>query len=55
MSSKTIVMLGMIIGSTIGGYVPLIFGISLFSFTSAIFSALGGLIGIYITYKMTAR
>lgn len=53
MSDKNLVMLGMIVGSIIGGYTPVLFGISAFSFTSVITSAVGGLIGVFIAYKFT--
>lgn len=51
MSSKSIVMLGMIVGSIIGGYFPVLFGASFLSLWSLFGSAIGGLLGIWITYK----
>ncbi len=51
MSSKSIVMLGMIIGSIIGGYIPILLGASFLSAWSILGSAAGGLLGIWITYK----
>lgn len=53
MSRKTVIMLGMIIGSFAGGYVASLFGSAMFSFTSLIGSTVGGVIGIWITFKMT--
>lgn len=53
MNSKKIVMLGMVVGSTIGGYIPTFFGFSAFSYASVVTTAIGGAIGIYITYKLT--
>jgi len=53
MSDKTMVMLGMIIGSFIGGYIPMLFGISAFSFTSVLTSGIGGLAGVIIAYKLS--
>lgn len=50
---KLIIIIGMIVGSTIGGYVPLLFGAGIFSVSSIIFGALGGLFGIYIGYKIS--
>jgi len=32
MSSKSLVMLGMIVGSTVGGFVPTLFGVDFLSF-----------------------
>lgn len=53
MSPKSIVFLGMAVGSLIGGYLPVFFGASVFSYTSLLGNVLGGLLGIYITYKTT--
>lgn len=53
MSRGALVMLGMITGSIIGGYLPTIFGVGLFSITGIIFNAIGGLVGIFIAYKLT--
>jgi len=53
MSPKAQVMIGLFIGSSIGGYIPVLFGASLFSYISVIGSAVGGLLGIYIAYKLT--
>ena len=55
MSAKTVVMLGMIVGSAVGGYAPMLIGISPFSFTSLFTSAIGGVIGIIIAYKLVNR
>jgi hypothetical protein len=51
---KKIVMIGMVIGSFIGGYVPTFFGAGVFSMTSVIFGFLGGVVGIYLAYKFIA-
>ncbi|MEK9179655.1 MAG: hypothetical protein AAB893_04280 [Patescibacteria group bacterium] len=53
MSSKTAVMIGMSIGSIAGGYAPVFFGFSAFSFVSIITSAIGGLLGIFIAFRLT--
>ena len=55
MSAKVAVMLGMIVGSSVGGYAPILIGISPFSFTSLLTSAIGGIIGIVIAYKLTSQ
>lgn len=46
-------MLGMIAGSSLGGFVPLVWGGSLFSLSSVFFTVIGGLIGIFLAYKLT--
>lgn len=50
--NKKIIMLGMIFGSTIGGYIPTLFGADLFSLSSVFSGAFGGIIGIWIVFKM---
>jgi len=49
---KLFVGLGMIVGSIAGGYIPVLFGAGFFSLSSIITSAIGGLLGIYIGYKI---
>ncbi|MBI3443077.1 hypothetical protein HY008_00195 [Candidatus Woesebacteria bacterium] len=53
MSDKSLVMLGMIVGSLIGSYIPVFFGASLFSFASLAGNAVGGIIGIVIANRLT--
>ncbi len=47
-------MIGVTIGSVIGGYIPTFFGADLLSMTSVIGNALGGILGLYVTYKLTS-
>ena len=49
---KKLIMLGMIIGSIAGGYIPLLWGDSAFSMASILFSAIGGFLGIWAGYKI---
>jgi hypothetical protein len=53
MSRKTLIMVGMTLGSIVGGYVPVLFGASGISFTSLFCSGAGAILGIYLAYKMT--
>ncbi len=53
MSSKTLIWIGMFIGSTIGGFIPSIWGEGMLSFSSIIFTAIGGILGIYIGFKIS--
>ncbi|MDO8471162.1 MAG: hypothetical protein Q7S49_00935 [bacterium] len=53
MNSKSIIWVGMFVGSALGGYVPLLWGGSLFSFTSVILTAAGGVLGIYFGFKIS--
>jgi hypothetical protein len=50
--TKKWIMLGMIVGSFAGSYVPVLWGDSAFSLTSFFFGGLGGLIGIWAGYKI---
>ena len=45
MSAKTLVFLGMTIGSVIGGYIPTLWGAGIFSYSSVLFSGLGAILG----------
>jgi hypothetical protein len=51
MGLKTYTWGGMMIGSTIGGLIPLIWGASALSMSSIIFSGIGAIAGIYAGYK----
>ncbi|MFH0937132.1 MAG: hypothetical protein V1808_02480 [Candidatus Daviesbacteria bacterium] len=53
MPTKFLIFLGMIIGSIIGGYIPLLFGASMFSYISVLTSGLGAILGIFIGYKLS--
>ncbi|MCA9353969.1 MAG: GlsB/YeaQ/YmgE family stress response membrane protein [Candidatus Kaiserbacteria bacterium] len=53
MQSKRIISLLTIVGATIGGYVPSLWGDGYFSFASIITSGLGAILGIWIGFKMT--
>ena len=53
MSLKTAAYIGVIVGSAIGSYIPLLWGDDLFSISSVIFTAIGGIAGIYIAYKLS--
>jgi hypothetical protein len=46
-------MLGMVMGSFIGSLIPTIWGVDMLSYSSIVFSALGGALGIYLVFKLT--
>ena len=52
MSLKAMVRLGILIGSTVGGYVPTLWGAEIISFSCLLSSILGGLLGVWIAYKI---
>jgi uncharacterized membrane protein YeaQ/YmgE (transglycosylase-associated protein family) len=53
MNSRSLVWLGTIVGSTLGGLIPELWGASFLSFSSLFFSALGACIGIYIGFTLS--
>jgi uncharacterized membrane protein YeaQ/YmgE (transglycosylase-associated protein family) len=50
--NKRTIMLGMVFGSAIGGYLPTLFGSDSLSFASVICTFIGGAIGIWLTFKI---
>lgn len=54
MSQKTVIFLFMFIGSTIGGFVPMLWGDTGLSIYSVITTAIGGIFGIYIGFKISS-
>jgi hypothetical protein len=55
MTSKSLIWIFMAIGSTIGSYVPTLWGAGFLSFSSVILSAVGGIIGIWIGFKLSSQ
>jgi hypothetical protein len=51
MNTKSLIWIGMGIGSTLGGFVPRLWGASFFSFAGFVCSGIGGLFGIWVAYK----
>ncbi len=54
MSQKTVIYIGLFIGSTVGGAIPALWGDSIFSITSVLLSGAGGIAGIVLGYKLTS-
>jgi hypothetical protein len=54
MSRKALILLGMIIGSFIGGYIPALFGADFLSMWAIVGNAAGGIAGIWISFKLSA-
>lgn len=48
------IWLGMIVGSLIGSVVPTLLGAGFMSFTTTIFTGIGGLLGIWVAFKYFA-
>lgn len=53
MNSKTLVWIGMFVGSTIGSFIPTLWGAGMFSFSSIFFSSIGAIVGIYFGFKLS--
>jgi hypothetical protein len=53
MDNKKIIWVGMIIGSYLGSLVPNLWGAGFLSMSSLFLSALGGIEGIWIAFKLT--
>lgn len=52
MSAKTLIWIGVFVGSTLGGFIPTLWGDSAFSFSAIIWSTVGGLAGIWVGFKL---
>lgn len=52
---KTLVIFGMLAGSTAGSYAPMIWGGDLLSMSSILFGGIGGLLGIWAGYHLAQR
>jgi uncharacterized membrane protein YeaQ/YmgE (transglycosylase-associated protein family) len=46
------IWLGILIGSTIGGFIPSLWGADLFSYSALLLSTAGAIAGLWLGYKM---
>ncbi len=53
MDSKKLIWIGVFVGSWVGSLIPELWGAGFLSFSSLIFSALGGFAGIWLGYRMS--
>jgi predicted MFS family arabinose efflux permease len=53
MHTPSIIWLGVFVGSTIGGLIPELWGADFLSFSSVIFSGVGGILGVWAAYRLT--
>ncbi len=51
--NKLIIGIGVFCGSTIGSYIPVLWGGSLLSFSSIFFSVIGGIVGVWLGYRVS--
>lgn len=52
MTPKSLIWFGMLVGSTIGGYVPTLWGADMISFSGLFGSFVGSLVGVWAAYKL---
>jgi uncharacterized membrane protein YeaQ/YmgE (transglycosylase-associated protein family) len=53
MGSRGPIWLGIFIGSTIGGFIPELWGAGVFSYSSVLFSSIGAFVGLWIGFKLS--
>jgi len=53
MQSRTLIWVGVAVGSTVGGFIPTLWGAGFFSFSSIFFSAVGAFAGIWLGYRLS--
>lgn len=52
MHSKSLIWIGMVVGSTAGGFLPYLWGGDLLSYSGLLGSGAGGILGIWLGYKL---
>lgn len=55
MDSKKLIWLWVGVGSSIGGYIPALWGASLFSFSSVLLGGIGAFAGLWVGFKISQR
>ena len=53
MRSSSYIWIGILIGSTVGGLIPELWGDDVLSYSSALLSGVGALVGLWIGYKIS--
>ncbi len=51
MHERKLILGGAVLGSWLGSWLPSLWGANAFSLSSIFFTAVGGFLGIYLTYK----
>lgn len=52
MNSQKLIWIGLFVGSSIGSFIPMLWGAGFFSLSSTLLSALGGFAGIWAGYQL---
>jgi uncharacterized membrane protein YeaQ/YmgE (transglycosylase-associated protein family) len=45
------IWVGVLVGSTVGGFIPQLWGADMFSYSSVLFSCLGAFTGLWLCYR----
>ena len=53
MNSRFVIMAALTVGSVVGSYLPTLWGAGLFSMWSVLLGGIGGLVGIWVGYKLS--
>jgi hypothetical protein len=53
MSTKSLIWIGLFVGSSIGSVIPLLWNAGFFSMWSVILSGVGGIVGIWAAWKFS--
>ncbi len=49
--TRSFIWLGLFVGTSVGGYLPLLWGGDVLSLSSIVLSGLGGIVGIYLGWR----
>ena len=53
--SKSVVWIGVFVGSALGGYAPSLFGAETFSMWGLLGSTVGGIVGVFVGIKLSDK
>ncbi len=53
MNSKSLIWVGMILGSFLGSYIPTFWGAGVLSFSSLLFGSAGAIVGIWAAFRIS--
>jgi outer membrane lipoprotein SlyB len=53
MSAKSLIWIGVFVGSTVGGFIPMLWGGNMLGVGSIIWGTIGGLAGIWAGFKVS--
>ena len=53
MNSRFVIMAALTVGSVVGSYLPTLWGAGFFSMWSVLLGGIGGLVGIWVGYKLS--